>query len=236
MGQAEPDPPTNRDWTRMRSARARARSFAAEIAERRDLALLRVFREEIGATVRSVSPFLVSILRVEDRSVDDVVAGISPAGGWPRRPRLRNPLAGPGGVAKHALRYYVAGMAGGGGVAASLTDDCHFYDFTLYGGGLARVKVVGHSLEVAVVLGAVRLETRFGILRVRLDRRMPETLATACVGRPVEAVVDHVALRGRGWRITGIEEPRYALDGQVVCVATGSVSYRLPWARDDGLT
>lgn len=230
-GWTDPDPPTNRDRSRIRAARARARSFTDEIAERRRAALLRVFRAEIGATVRSVSPFLVSILEVEDRSVDDIAPCIFPADGWPRRPRLGDMLEETLGPKRHVLRHYLAGVLTRPGAARSLPADLHGCDFVLYGGGCARVKVVGHSLEVEVAFKAVRLETRFGMLRIGLDRRMPEILAAACIGTPVESIVDHAALRGRGWTIAFVEEPSNPLDGQVLCVATGSMAYQLPWAR-----
>lgn len=92
-----------------------------------------------------------------------------------------------------------------------------------------RIEVVDHSLEVNARIGPVIFASRFGELRVELVEEVPETLFLGCVGRLIEEVVDHVALRGRGWRVIAVENPELDV-GQVLVVAAGSVEYRMPWA------
>lgn len=87
-----------------------------------------------------------------------------------------------------------------------------------------------HSVELNARIGRVWLETRFGELRVELMDEIPGTIFTACVGRLIEEIVDHEALRGRGWRVVAIEEPSL-VGGQALIVAMGSVGYRMPWMR-----
>ena len=94
-----------------------------------------------------------------------------------------------------------------------------------------RLEVADHSLEVSGKLGSVRFETRFGELRLELIDEMPQTMFIACKGRRVEKVVDHAALRGRGWLIDEVEDSKLPAVGQVLVVVTGSIAYRLPWAR-----
>lgn len=163
------DLPSLADRRRLRDARARARArIAVEEAGRLHRAELdAVFREEIGSTVRSVSPFLASLMAVEGYSLDEVVKGIRPAPGWPHRPRL-----GSGGVngadsSRHLVRYYAASLLSRQG-KVSLFDPAQDVWVTLSDGGWARIHIAGHSLEVDARIGASRLATRFGRLRVEV--------------------------------------------------------------------
>ncbi|WP_375393508.1 hypothetical protein [uncultured Sphingomonas sp.] len=205
--------------------RAHARVHA--IDEARSVALRAAFREEIGDVVRSASPFLISLLAIEELSLDDAAMFLEAQAGWPRRPRL----AGRGSprLKSHTLvlRHYFAGLLASGSSLPPL----HCYRIDCADRGWMRIEVADHSLEVSGTIGSVRFQTRFGELRLELIDEMPLTLFIACEGRPVEDVVDHVALRGRGWRIDEVVDANLPFIGQVLVVVTGSVAYRLPWAR-----
>ena len=101
----------------------------------------------------------------------------------------------------------------------------------VWDGSATKIVVVGHSLEVEVRVGTMRFETRLGMRHIEMERCLPETLATACVGWPVESIVDHASLRGRGWTIVAVEPEVRWLQDQTLIVATGSSRYRLPWVR-----
>ncbi len=208
----------------MRAARAKARREMA-IAEKRFAKRSReLFLEEIGATVRSASPFLIALLASDGLTLDDVVGQIVPGYGWPQRPRI------PSGnrswkMRKHAFRH----------VRAALRADDPFEILSMHGASVdlssytsAKVHIVAHSIEVRARLKTVTFSTRFGVLRIALGRCLPDTLAIGCVGRLVEEVVDHASLRGSGWLITDIETSE---NGATLIVKTGSVAYRMPWAR-----
>lgn len=94
-----------------------------------------------------------------------------------------------------------------------------------------RLEIVAHSIEVEARIGGLVFETLFGVLRIALERRLPETLAAGCVERLIESVIEHAALCGRGWMITGIEEPVSPTLAQALIVATGSTAYQMPWTR-----
>lgn len=152
--------------------------------------------------VRSASPFLVGLLRGEHLTLDEAVHLINPVPGCPRRPRLSSAGSGALGPNLHMFRHYCVGLAAGVG-HPPLRDEFLGHTFILGEGGHARMQVVGHSIEVEAKIGSVRFETRFGVLGIELDRSLPETLALASLGRDVEQIVDHPALRGRGgglWR------------------------------------
>ncbi|WP_162233319.1 hypothetical protein, partial [Sphingomonas sp. Leaf33] len=191
------------------------------------------FRAEIAAAVRSTSPFLSTLLEANGSTLDQASFLIKPAPGWPLRPRMSgNSLLGLGG-GRHFFRNYLASLASGGGVKPPVRGDSHGYSFFLNEGGWARVQIVGHSLEIDAEIGPLRFETRFGALRIELDRGLPETLAVACIGRPVDEVIDHESLRGHGWRIIEVDPEHPPYFRQTLVIATGSVGYRMPWWRNN---
>ena len=219
------DKPTAGDRRRLRQARRVARARAAAIEMARDDAMLAAFRAEIGAVVRSASPLLVSLLADEGLTLDDAAATIRPQACWPARPRLSGTLVGRR-VHPHLLRYNMIGLSNG-----QLSEPpLHGRWIERADGGYILVQLADHSIEMNALIGRVWLETRFGELRVEFVEKVPETLFTGCVGRLIEEIVDHEALRGRGWRIVAIQEVS-PISGQTLIVATGSVPYRMPWMR-----
>ncbi len=217
---------TASDRQRIRNARQAARRSLEGIDAARRAAVRVAFRQELAATVRCASPFLIALLAAEGLSVEDAVSLIEPHPGWPRRPRLGGPSAKH--VTQHMLRHYVAGFSPRGRVFPPMPGDGHSHTIERAEGGWLRIEVVGHSLEVEAEIGELCFATRFGELRIELDRVLPETLADACRGRPIENVVDHAALRDRGWTIGGVEASRHPHGGQVLVVETGVVSFRMP--------
>lgn len=219
------DKPTAGDRRRLRRARREARARAAAIGMARDHALLAAFRAEVGAVVRSASPLLISLLAGERLTLDDVAELMRPQACWPARPRLSGALAGRR-VHPHLLRYHMIGLSNG-----QLSEPpLHGHRIERADGGYLLVQIADHSVDLNALIGRVWLETRFGELRVELMDEVPETLFTGCVGRLIEEIVDHEALRGRGWRIVAIEESS-PISGQTLIVAMGSVQYRMPWMR-----
>ncbi len=227
----EPDPITAADRRRMSAARAEARLRVAAISRNGGGSPRDVFRREVGTTVRSASPFLLALAASLDKSVDEVVDRIEPSPGWPRSPGVRR-IAGTRflpvddwhgfGILSTALGWTPAVRVRGFG---------HGFTFNKSGDDWARLEIVGHSLEAEARIGGLMFETLFGVLRITLERRLPEALAAGCVGRSIESVIEHAALCGRGWVITGIEEPVSPTSAQALIVATGSTPYRMPWAR-----
>lgn len=186
------------------------------------------FQQEIGATVRSASPFLISLVASQGKSVDELVGRIEPANRWPRWP----PLARSVGfrAARENDQQFEIWTASGWKPTVLLRGFGHRISFLRSGDGRADLEIVNHSLELEGQIGMVKFETLFGTLRIRLDGRLPETLAMACTGRPVEDVIDHASLRGRVWRVTEIDDSASPL-AQTLVAATGSTPYRVPWAR-----
>ncbi len=222
---------TAADRRRIRDARMEARGRLGEV--RRDDAgsVREIFQDEIGKNVRSASHFLLSFVASQGESIDRLLALIAPAPRWPRAPALSfRPVAQFQRV-REPYRQFVVSTSSGDRKAVRVRGFGHGTIFMKSGDDWACLDVVGHSLEIEARIGSVRFETLFGVLRIELDHRLPETLATACVGRTAGEVVDHAALRGRDWRITTIEDPPSPSLGQTLVVETGSTPFRMPWTR-----
>lgn len=228
-GQA--DPTTAVDRRLMKAARAKARERLREIGREGQRSMRDAFRQEIGTTVRSVSPFLLSFIASHGGSLDEILHRIEPPRRWPRSPSLSSSASVKFRPVRDMHRYYLVNTASGWQKAFRMRGAGPGITFMRSGDDWARLEVVAHSLEVEALIGPVKFETLFGELRVELDDRLPETLAAACVGRLIGDIVDHAALRGRDWLVTGIVDS-HPLLGQTLVVATGSTAYRLPWARD----
>lgn len=225
------DAPTEADRRRMRVARSRAHRRVKEIEEVTRTATLAAFREELVAIVRSASPFLVLLLQAAGLSLDDAAMLIAPPRGWPYRPRLPCNNAADPTAARHIVRHYLAGLLPKHRVRCGDRVSRQGHKIDMADGSWLRIEVAGHSLEATARIGPVRFETRFGELRVEMDGELPGSLTIGCIGRPIEQVVDHPALRGRGWLIKGVEDAVLPFVGSVLVVPTGGVPYRLPWAR-----
>lgn len=208
-----------------------AREQAREV-RRDDVGSLRdVFRGEIGTNVRSASPFLLSLVASQGESIDTLLYRIQPAPRWPRAPALRARPHIEFRRAREPYRRFMVCTSTGDREAVRLRGFGHGLLFMRSRDDWACLDVVDHSLEVEARIGPVKIETLFGVLRVELDHRIPDTLAAACVGRAICEVIDHPALRGRRWMIGAVEEPPSATLGQALVVETGSVPFRMPWMR-----
>ncbi|WP_415642399.1 hypothetical protein [Sphingomonas antarctica] len=220
------DVATASDVRRMEKARRQAQLRYAEIQATRDAQAAVAFRAELSDVVRSASPLLISLLAIDGLTLDAAVALIDPAQSWPHQPRLSG-RSFKHSAHNHLLRYYIARLP----PDQRAKPPSHEHTFHRINGNWVTMKVVDHLLEPEARIAPVWLETRCGELRVQLDEALPETLATAAVGRLVEEIVDHVAWRGRGWRILATEEPVASYFGQTLIIATGSVPYRIAWPQ-----
>lgn len=221
---AGPDAPLPADTRRMQLARSKARREIG-VAEKLYAERAReIFLQEIGATVRSASPFLIALLTSEGLELDDVIETIEPAYEWPRRPRVMS-RSGAWTLGQHIFRHVAAGLRPHTWSDINAT---HFASVDLSDHSSAKVRIIAHSIEVRVRLKTVTFDTCFGLLRIELGRPIPETMAIGFVGRLVEEVVDHASLHGSGWRVTAVDQTS---GGSVLIVKTGSTAYRLPWAR-----
>ena len=228
MANGQSDPTTAADRRLMKAARAEARERVGEIRRGSGGTTLHAFQQEIGATVRSASPFLISLVASQGTSVDELVGRIEPADRWPRWPNLARSVRFR--AARETYDHFEIWTASGWQLTVLRRGFGHRISFLRSGDDWEDLEIVNHSLELEGQIGMVKFETLFGTLRLRLDGRLPETLAMACVGRPVGDVIDHASLSGRDWRITEVDDSASPL-AQTLVIETGSTPYRVPWAR-----
>ena len=126
-----------------------------------------------------------------------------------------------------------------------LTDDERRLSF-LHGGRVLRgwrnpsgalgLRLSRHGLDVAACVGPALLRTAGASAVVSSSLELPMILQAAMVGRPIENLFDHPAIRGRGYLVTGqTHEPSRPSDWALE-FHTGFVGWRVPWARRrDGL-
>lgn len=151
-----PDAPSVIDMRRQKAARGSARQQVAEADAIFAARSLEAFRQEVGAIVRSVSPFLIALLAAEGLVLDDVIEAIEPGYGWPGRPRIssrRKELV----ASRHAFRHVVAGLL------HDLQPDSfamHGVSVDLSGYTSAKVHLNAHSIEVRVRLGTATFSSR----------------------------------------------------------------------------
>lgn len=217
--------PTDDDRRRILNARRQARARYDEIDAARDAEVAATLRAELGTVIRSASPLLISLLAAEGLTLDAAMAMMVSEQSSTQHPTRLNRFRSYQTSHNQMLLHYLnASPPNRMADAAS-----HEHIIHRAGGGYITMKVFDHSVEVEVRLAPVWLNTKFGRLRVQLDEALPETLATAAVGRLFEEIVDHAIWRGRGWRIVDIEEPVSSFFGQTLIVAAGSVPYEVTW-------
>lgn len=76
-------------------------------------------------------------------------------------------------------------------IGAAIISDGAFLDW-------AEIAATGRWLEIALRSDAFKLATHEGAARLKLPGRLPDLVLSTCPGRPLDDVVDHALLRGRG--------------------------------------
>ncbi len=82
------DPPLASDRRRIRDSRMRVRDLLRAAPSGDGQAAREIFREEMGANVRSASPFALSLVASLGLSIGQLLDRITPAPRWPRAPAL----------------------------------------------------------------------------------------------------------------------------------------------------
>ena len=213
----------------IRAAALRRAIDEAETIERMAAgARLQSYRSYLQATVRYASPILLAAVGREGVLLDDVVQGLRPPPDWPRRDYDAHAY-------RHAAAALAAGAAGrwsspGAAMNAYLARGGSVVRLATRSLGVLIVRVVGGSVEVSLRLGTYRMSSSEGVGRLRLNRFLPETATTGCVGRALSAVVDHPLLRRAAWTVDRIEGRGEGGRCSVLVFATGQEPIVLPWS------
>lgn len=159
------------------------------------------FRSYLQATLDAMSALVPDILALAGADVAKAFDAMRPGPSWPRGSVIQRY----GRTAGGANRLFSAGRLGSrsalptGSTGRALGADEVIGERLV--GPWVEARIIGTSLEAVLRWNEFELVTRSGIAYLTLFRRLPETVVAFCRGRPLDEVVDHPVLRGRGYSV-----------------------------------
>lgn len=153
------------------------------------------FRTYLLATVETMSALVPDVLRLVGADVPTALQRLRPSRMWPMITKMEGEYGRTGPATNRCVR--VAGRL----VTrpAPLIGDTVITDDAL--GDWVEAKVFGGSLDVALRSNGFELSTQDGTGYIRLAASLPDTVISACIGRPLTDVVDHPLLHTGGFVI-----------------------------------
>lgn len=208
-------------------AGARAREEALMIDRLVETLRLASFRNYLGATVCSMSMIVPDVLAIAGSDVGSALHLIRPAHLWPSQTSPQKPVKRR--QASHANRRWrskpsFADPCVYGHSPPMLVGDAIISDGAL--GDWIAVSIFGDSLEIVLRGDGYQLSTHAGTAQIQLVDALPDTVAAACVGRPIAEVVDHPILRSVDFVI---EDAMQDAGATRLYFAVGQTSLDPPW-------
>ena len=207
-------------------ARARSRLAVSDITEEYSLALLSIFRTEIGGYVTRVSAFLLALLQAEKYDLDSLTWAIQPGRGWPFRnlaPARDFPTTIPRSASERwrGRKRDVVLRNGSSPI------------FPLRDAGRARMRVIDDCLDVTATIGGHSFVSTGGHLRVTVPWAVPKSVIAACIDQPLSNVIDLALCSYRDWPIFSVERMSTS-PGCTFVANVGTRPYVLPWVDRGG--
>lgn len=192
----------------------------------------RLYRLHLQTTVTKVSQLATDLAGHSGLTLGDVADRLPLPGAWPWRigegrlmvtSRRWRPIGSAvrlkGGVSSSALRSWPRLGPFAANIRPYGDDD----------GELAFV-AVDDVLEAVARLGSCIVQTFRGSGRLLLPEMLPETLVVTLPGQPLDDLVQHSVLCGRGYVITDVEKAEYD-QAHVVTFTNGLRPHSMPWAQ-----
>ena len=186
------------------------------------------FRGWMQTTVSRMSSLVPALLEGECVALEDALMRLRPSPAW--KAVTRSGSADGGGAHTRSLKHFYLGMLAGVSQVLPTRGDVQgelVLRRRASTPGRTAVNVVGHRIEIAIQGPAHQLATANGVGRLLVKLDLPETVAVACVGRPLEEITDVPLLAGRGLTVDGAQ--RHA-GGWVFGFAVDCVTIDLPWS------
>ena len=215
---------------------ASASAVAVGIADflvRTETERLRLFRLHLGATVIRVSPLLLTLAAVEHVSIEEAVARILPPQDWPWRPLYDFP---PAVIRRAQQRKAWLGAVGQTEVARfrrTFADPGVVIRGADHRHGRFAVRPVGAVLGFTAAIGPGLLSAFGTTVLLKLPHGLPETLLDAIPGRPLDQIVHHAILVGRGYTASRVQ-PDLSDGLPVISFRVPLVDFRMPWLTSCG--
>ncbi|WP_242121941.1 hypothetical protein [Sphingomonas lacusdianchii] len=210
-----------------RLAMARVDAALGDLRYDVDDRLQRIFRDHVGATVRTVSPLVLDACEAEGLDLDEAVEGVRYDDyryAWSGGPASMRGLASPparSATSGMPTRIELLSRFRRCGVVVRGRDDPL---------GALGFRIGAACLEISMLTSGARMVSSNGGLYLTLDGPVPETLRMAAPGRCIDDLVEHALLSGRGYRVLSVSEDHR---GRTLIVAWAApVPWSMPWARE----
>ena len=181
-----------------------------------------LFLRHVALNVRYVTPLFDIVSRSERIDLDGAVSLITPPRSWP--------------VARLSTdaRRTSRGLERNFAFTSEQIAERHRYAGIVVhrggGGDVLGTRIVGSSIELTVVRGALMLDTFHGFGRLHIKGPVPDTLAVAMSGRPISQLVEHPWLIDPNWKVISVGANRSGLTD--VIFETGQAPWRLKSASE----
>ena len=205
----------------------------ADFLVRTETERLRLFRLHLGATVIRVSPLLPALAAVERVSLTDAVGRILPPQDWPWRPLYDFP---PALVRRAHQRKAWLGTVGQPQVARfrrTFAQPGVVIREADHPRGRFAVRPVGAVLGFTAALGPALLSAFGTSALLKLPHGLPDTLIDSMPGRPLDQIVHHAILVGRGYTVSRVQ-PDLADGLPVITFRVPLVRFAMPWLTSEG--
>lgn len=220
-GQSEVDP------ARLAAAISRIEAGHAALAAHVEAERLRLYRLFLQATVAAASPLVIDLAGHAGTTLRAIASALPVPCGW-RSTRVYGRLKAGGGPRPAAgsatlpnLSRSVRRLARAGKVVRGFFEE----------GGELGFTPDGSVLQVFARLGPCLLQTFGGTSLLLMPEPLPETMLRGLIGQPVDLLVAHPVLEGRGYPISLAFNSKADRAG-VVRFRTGLLPIALPWATE----
>ncbi|MDQ2804361.1 MAG: hypothetical protein M3Y41_17395 [Pseudomonadota bacterium] len=213
--------------TAAREARASVELAIERFTAARERERLVLYRMHLQATVRWISPLTLAMAKHVGIDLGDGMKSIRPPSEWPwRRPdSLVRSFAHRGHITH---RLYFAPNRPAIQVLLQRYVTGHGFVHIGSGSDILVFDVNGPWLSMHGQIGQCALRVATGTAALTLPAGVPDTLAAAMVGKPVDAIVAHPALTGSGYSVKRVREANGAA-GPTLIFSTGRSRLVMPW-------
>ncbi len=203
----------------------------ADFLVRTETERLSLFRLHLQATVRRVSPLLIDLAVMEGVSLGGAVGLMYPPRDWPWRP-LQDPPRAPTRRSLQRMGSLASqGAKDGGRFRRAFVNPGLVVRDVGHPRGCFGIRPCGDVMGFAASLGPCLLSAFGPSAMLKLPGRLPETLAMAMPGRMLDALVDHPAFAGRGYRVVRVETDPVD-DLPILVFRAPLITFEMPWPED----
>lgn len=176
---------------------------------------LQIFRECLSRNICLASPMLLRACRPDE--LDEAVWGLRPPHGWPLHGRIRIKVRGLEG--RHSRH---------GPVGYLIDDERTGQRIEIM--DQVALRLSWRMAHMTLKVGEAVVSTKDDGGQLSIPRALGPSEGRALEGRPVESVIDHPALAGATYTITGAR-PGLIPSRSLIDFAAAPEEWRVPWRR-----